>query len=338
MILILQRRFVRFFFLVSGVSYLCLVPGCKEITEADSYYQGQVIVFSKSLERIGSLPISESPGCLVTIPGCIVVAAKSGNLRLYDSETFQLIGVEQVGPSASEGYTDMIHIPKRNSLYLIGSYGNILDIDLPDCIVTDMFSVCQYPVRLLYEGDYSPYFYVVDGANHYVKRVSLSFNTSTTFHQFDEPVREIAVHAPDSLFVSSGGELILLEFPVEGPTICSTAFLQEAECLGTVWNRNYSVAMFDGHIGTLRSEVIEEPPWFAWLFEKVESVEGIPVTIICNEYLSAYLLSYYGDGYSLLTRYDYTTGSILNQEQIQGFPLDITVSSSGNVFVLTAIE
>lgn len=323
--------------LIAGV--FLFVSGCKDITEADSAYRGQVTVFSENLAEIGSIPLDETPGCLMTFPGHLLVATKEGNLNLYDTETFELLEVLKIGPAAPEGYSEMVYIPGRNSAYLIGAYGNILDIDLPECTIEDMFSVCQLPSHLVYGGDGSSFFYVSDGINNTLSRVSLSTNSIVGSYQFDEAIRTAGLHAPDSVLVSSGGRTYIGGTTGSGGMMFfATAFIEEASCIGSIPNRDYTAAVFGGDVGIVSCHLNEDSTYFIWTFDQKMAVEGISLEMRCNENFSAYLLSYTGNETSVLYRYDYTNGSILDQVDIQGYPIDLEVTSSNNVLVLTAID
>ena len=323
--------------LIAGL-FMFASGGCKDITEADSAYRGQVTIFSEELVEIGSIPVDETPGCLMTFPGHLLVATKEGNLNLYNAETFELLGVHKIGPSTPEGYSEMIHIPERNSAYLIGAYGNILDVDLPECTVEDMFSVCQLPLDLVYGGAGSSFFYVSDGINNTLNRVNTSTNSSAGLYQFEEAIRTAALHAPDSVMVVSCGRTYVGSTGPGGTLYFTTALMEEASCIGNIPNRDYTVAVSGGDVGVLSYHLNEDSTEFIWTFDQKIAVEGATSHITCNTTFSAYLLSYTGNETSVLYQYDYTNGSILNQVELQGFPLDLEVTSSNNVFALTAID
>ncbi len=332
-------RPLRFCLLPVAVAGIILsVSGCKEITEADTLYIGQVTIFNSELEEIGSILIDESPGCLMTFPGHLIITTKEGSLLLYDSESLEMLGEYKVGPAAPEGYSEMIYNPSRNSAYLIGAYGNILDIDLPECTVENMFSVCQLPLDLIFGGDDSPYFYATGGIDNKLYRVNTSTNNTAGFVQFDEGIRTVTIHAPDSILVSSrGGTYIVFSESLE-LMISIRVFMADAKSLGTIWNRDYTAAVFGGNLGIVSCHLNEDSTHYVWTFDEQVEVEGNPFDICCNEIFSAYLLSYTWNETSALYRYDYSTGNIMGQVEIQGYPLDLKVTDSNNVFVLTALD
>lgn len=314
------------------------VSGCKNIYEANTAYRGLITVFSQDLEEIGSIQIDEAPGCLMTFPGHLIVATKEGNLLLYDTETLDRIGIFTAGPAAPEGYSDMVYIPQRNSAYLIGSYGNILEIDLPACTVEEVFSVCQLPLHLVYGGYGSSHIYVSDGINNTFNRVRLSDNTINGFHKFDAAIRAVAQHSTDSILISSGGVTHIASVGSDGLFACRTAFSGETQCMGAIQNSAYTAAVIGGYIGLLSYHLNEDSTLYVWTFDKKVQVEGSPIRIGSNELHSAYLLSYTGSETITLCHYDYLYGSIQAQVELQGFPLDIEVTASNTVFVLTAID
>jgi hypothetical protein len=96
--------------------------------------------------------------------------------------------------------------------------------------------------------------------------------------------------------------------------------------------------VIDGYIGLLSYHLNEDSTSYEWAFDKEVQVEGSPIRMGCDELHSAYLLSYTGSETSILYHYDYLYGSIQDQVELQGFPLDIEVTSSNTVFALTANE
>jgi|GEM_PF-3143043 len=339
--IVIHRSFLFCLMHVTVAGGLLFFSGCKTIYEAETAYRGRITVFSQELEEIGSIQIDEAPGCLMVFPGHLIVATKEGNLLLYNTETLEMIGIYTVGPAAPEGYSDMVYIPQRNSAYLVGSYGNILEINIPECTVEDVFSVCQLPLHLVYGGYGSPHFYVTDGINHTFYRVRLSNNTINGFHQFDEAIRAVGQHATDSILISSGGVTHIASVGSDGLLACRTAFLGETQCLGAIQNSEYTAAVLGGYVGVLTYQFYEDSTgsgYYRWTFDNWVQMEGSPVSMACNELHSAYLLSYMGSETSILYHYDYLYGSIQDQVELQGFPLDIEVTASNTVFVLTANE
>ena len=145
------------------------------------------------------------------------------------------------------------------------------------------------------------------------------------------------IHAPDPILVSSGGGTYLLYGPA-GVLFRSQVLIAEAKALGSISNRDYTAAVFEGNVGVISYHINENSTERVWTFDGEVEVAGNPFEMGCNEKVSAYLLSYTFNESSVLYRYNYTPAFIKGQVEIQGYPLDLQVTTSNNVFVLTAID
>ncbi|MCD4706946.1 MAG: hypothetical protein K8S62_04325 [Candidatus Sabulitectum sp.] len=321
-----------------SVIMLLILPCCKSITELDSAFKGEVVVLSSDLTVAGVISIPDGPGSILVYPGHILVATIEGIILDYDSESLEKLGEYQVGPPSPSGYSEMIHSSAKGAVYLLGSYGNILELDLPECTVTDMFSVCQMPTHMVSGGPDSPYIFVSDGVTNEVIRIKTSMNLPSGSLMFNQSIRTMAPLDEDTMIVATGGKTEIMYELAAAYLFSTPMYSEEAQGIGTIWNREYTVAVFSGNVGTLYSHSNPDSTEYIWSFERVCPVEGSSFLIRCDEMLHANVVSYTGDGKSLLSSYDYTTGNILHQVELNGFPIDLEVSPAGNVFVLTAFE
>jgi len=311
---------------------------CKSITEYDSVHSGKLIIFSSELEEIGSIPIDGNPGCIQAFPGHILIATKEGMLLLYDAESLEKIEEYQIGPAAVEGYSEMLYIPEKGSVYLIGAYGNIFEINLPECTVEDMFSVCPLPVHMVSGGENSESFYLVDGYNNRLVTVSLSLNTAVGFLNFDGSIRAIASHGTDSILVSTSEQTRIVLEIAPGLIASLPVIYQGADCLAMILRSEYSSAIYNGYMGVISISLDEVSGSYVWGFSGECPIEGIPVKIKCDDIQHCFAVTYSGDGSSTLYSYDYSSGSINQQVELEGFPLDMDVSPNGNVYLIIVQE
>lgn len=320
------------------VIILLMFPGCKSITELDSAFKGEVVVLSSDLTVAGVISIPDGPASILVYPGHILVATIEGIILDFDSESLEKLGEYQVGPPSPSGYSEMIYSPVKGSVYLLGSYGNILELDLPECTVTDMFSVCQMPVHMVSGGPDSPYIFVSDGGTNEVIRILASTNVPSGSLDFNKSIRTMAPMDEDNMFVATGGKTEIISELAAGYLISIPMYPEEAQGIGPIWNREYTAAIFSGNIGILHQHLNPDSTEYTWSFEQTCPVEGSSFLLRCNEILHANVVSYTGGGECLLSSYDYTTGNIFHQVELNGFPIDMEVSQAGNVFVLTALE
>lgn len=318
------------------VIMLLMLPCCKSITELDSAFKGEVAVLSSDLTVAGVISISDGPGSILVYPGHILVATIEGIVLDYDSESLEKIGEYQVGPPSPSGYSEMIYSPVKGAVYLLGSYGNILELDLPDCTVTDMFSVCQMPVHLANGGPDSPYIFVSDGGTNKVIRILTSTNVPSGSLNFNKSIRTMAPMDEDNMIVATGDKTEIIYELAAGYLISIPMYPEEAQGIAPIWNSEKTVAVFSGNIGIMYFHLNPDSTQYIWSFDQTCPVEGSSFLLRCNEIMHAYVVGYTGGGECLLSSYDYTTGNIIHQVELNGFPIGLEVSQAGNVFVLTA--
>lgn len=168
--------------------FLFLQLSCVEITEYDSVYSGRLLVVSPEDFNIVSegVDISGASSFLVSRYG-VFVASTEGTVYSYELESLELQGISTVGLPSAAGYSDMVYSSLERSAYLIGILGTILELDLPDCMVVDEFSVCQSPVSLAL-GSGSNSHYVADDPSNWIYQLSIENNIPYTSTQINGSV------------------------------------------------------------------------------------------------------------------------------------------------------
>ena len=320
------------------VILLLILPCCKSITELDSAFKGEVIVLSSDLSVAGVISIPDGPASILVYPGHILVATIEGIILDYNSESLEKLGEYQIGPPSPSGYSEMIYSEEKGAVYLLGPYGNILELDLPECMVTDMFSVCQVPVHMVSGGPESPYIFVSDGATNKVIRINTLTNSPSGWLIFNQSIRNMAPMDEDTMIVATGGITEIVYEIAAGNLISVPMHLEEAQGIATIWGRDSTVAIFSDSIGIIYSHLNADSTEYVWSFDEACPLEGSSFLVKCDDIYHANVVSYTGEGNGLLTSYDYTTGNILRQIELSGLPIDMEVSPSGSVFVLTAFE
>lgn len=319
------------------ITILIMVAGCTDITE---YEMG----FSAGLHAISSEDfsilhvVSDLPGAqtLLMYPEKVFVVSNEGYIYSYNPEDMELIEEIQVGAPSPAGYSDIVFCSLKNSAYLIGALGTILEINLPECNVVDEFSLCQSPI-MLELGLGSSNLFVADGPTNRIYQMSVIENIPHDDISFFYTVKNMAsCQNPDSMLVSTSGNMFLLE--VISPVYIRRAIFQEAPTLSdmiAVPDDTIFVAVkSNNQVGILdmfSDELVPSPA-----FTGAASITGSNhILAMGNDWQHAYVLSYLGDDISRLCAFNYRFLAITQTVDIAGFPLDLEVSGGGTIYALT---
>lgn len=331
-----------------------LIKGCINVTEHEVGYTAGLQVFSASdFSTLTVIPDIPGARSLLIYPNNIFVVSTEGKIFRYDSETMELIEEYQIAAASAAGFSEIVYCSTKNSAYLIGAHGNILEISLPDCTVLDEFSVCQAPVKLALASG-SRNLFVGDGTTSRVFQVATSNNSvpgSVELFFNIDLMEALPLRSPqntDSMIVSTTDGLSMVE--AWGPGNLRSVYLEQ------YYNRAVlefaavpldSFFVFIGHsishdrssVGSYRLTVPYVPPPATPLY-KYFGQQRIPNNInmlsMGHDYLHAYVLSYLGDNTCRLSAYNYRTYEITREVDIPGYPIDIQASGGGNIYVLTA--
>ena len=320
---------------------LIFLVGCHKISEVEEPLGGGLHVISAqdfaTVNYISDIPGARS---LLIYPGNIIIASTDGVVYRYDSESMTLVDVYNVGSPSLSGFTKMAFNPDGNSAYLIASNGQIVEISLPDCSLTDVFSVCQSPVTIAVAPGLPSHLYVADGPTNTIHQVSTSNNSILASEESLFNIQCIeAGWVADNILVGTSHKLTLLQEIGPGSIILTSATISGTENTYAIASIPYDsafVLVSESGIGVL--EFFEDPgpgAPFASIAHSVELEGSNHFMAIGTDWQHAYVLSYMGDFTSRLTSYNYAFNQIDQQVDIPGFPLDIKTTSSGNIYVLT---
>lgn len=229
----------------------------------------------------------------------------------------------------------------EETAYLIGRMGHILEITLPECTVLDEFSVCESPV-ILALGEGYVYNYVVDGPSNRIYMLSiennLPYTSTSTFYNINclEPASN-----SDTLLCGTSGGIHLIEALGPGslrntiadepvPCYALAAIPDDTLFVGVKgYPGSYSVGVVD-----VLNNPSQTPPVPEYYGEV--AIQG-DTHFACagTDSLHAYVLSYIGNSTSRLIAYNYHSFHIDKQMEFAGFPMGLSISEDGNIYILT---
>ncbi|MCK5036083.1 MAG: hypothetical protein KAS73_09350 [Candidatus Sabulitectum sp.] len=331
------------------VTVICsiLFASCTNLTEYEMAFKAGLHVIAPEDFSVIST-ISDMPGArsLMMYPGNIFIASTEGLIYRYDSETLELVEAYQVALPSPAGFSQMVYCSLKNTAYLIGSLGNILEVSLPECTVIDEFAVCQSPTKLAL-GPGSEYLFVADGPSKRIHQVSIDNN-----HAYDNVGIYFNIYCmepspnPDSMLVgtSAGIDLIEVISPTDirgtrlyqGGAFFALASVPDDTIYVGVKKPLYGageVAVSVGIVDVFIPEFADPPP--PEFYETIE-IEGTGhLLAMGKDWQHAYVLSYLGDNTSRLISYNYRFSETPQELDLPGFPLDLKVSGNGVIYVLT---
>ena len=329
--------------------------GCINMTEhATGYQAGLHVVSAYDFSLLNYMPDIPGARSLLLYPGNVFVVSTEGKIIRYDSETLELVDEYQIAPASAAGFSEIVFSVKTNSAYLIGAFGKILEISLPDCTVIDEFSVCQSPVKLaiasgsrnllVADGATSKVFQVITSNNTVYGSIELFFNVQSM-----APLARDLFQSTDSILIPTSGELNMIQVLGSGNIQRTVLYTQSPNGhfldFAPVPYDTFFVAVYNSTVsntftvGSYRITVPyvppPEPP--AYNFFGGENLFGtIPFLEMGYDYQHAYLLTYCGNNTSRLTAYNYRSLKITREEDFPGYPVDMKVSGDGIVYILTA--
>jgi len=323
------------------------VSACVDVTEFDMTYDSGLSVISPvDLSLVASFPDMINPRCIMLYPGTVFAASTEGTVYRFDAESYTLTGEYNVGVSSPAGYTQMVFSPVENTAYIIGSMGRLLELSIPECQVIDEFTLCSSPVEMAVTAGVLGYLWVVDGTSNTVYQVDIGTNQS--HHSISFPgyctikCIEPSGYYQDSLLVGTSLITYKLEALSEGGiratyvpdlfqscvSLCSIPY--DSNFVAVVGNYPYVIGELCAYDDSF---YIDPPPRF---YNTDQLTGDNVITAAANDYKHVYALSYLGDGVSRLSSYSYIAPYGINgYADFQGYPVDMKVSESGNIYVLT---
>ncbi len=246
-----------------------------------------------------------------------------------------------VGTPYPSGFTQMALNASGNSAYLIGSYGQIVELSLPECTVKDVFTVCHSPVAIAFAPGIPSYLYVGDGPSHSINQVSAATNTLLTSEEsfFNINCIEPGWDA-DTILVGTSNPLIMILEHGQGSISLNPANIagaSNAQAISGIPYDSTFVVVADSTIGVLEFFQNPSPGESFGAVMNAVSLEGSNhLMAMGTDWQHAYVLSYLGDFTCRLTSYNYAFNQIDQQVDIPGFPMGIETTNSGYIYVLTS--
>lgn len=313
----------------------CLHAGCTDLTEFGNLVSGTLTVYSEDFSVVAQLQGIEEARNLLIYPGYVFVVKGDGYIDKYSSETLELLGSYKIGQPSPAGYSHSAYSPSENSLYIVGSVGNIIEVSIPDCSVVDDFNVCPSPFHISASNTSPAYLYVSDGSSNAIWVVRAINNNPVDSWVFPAGITCIEASESDTTLVGTELGTYRLEFLPSGGL---TGVYQLTESLLAIdyfpWDHNFA-AVTGQSIGIV--EIIIDPVTLlpALFFGYDSYIEGYNYVLACDIDRYAYVLSYLGENTSRIVKYDMTFHEISEQFEFSGIPLDMDVSGSGLIYVLT---
>ncbi|MCK5035120.1 MAG: hypothetical protein KAS73_04435 [Candidatus Sabulitectum sp.] len=333
-----SRRKLSVLFSVVFLAGIIVFSGCTDITEFDAAFNGQLhIIFAGDLSTVNTVSGISGARSLLIYPGNIFIASTEGVVHRYDSETLAFVGEYQVDSPSPAGFFQMAMDQSAGIAYLIGANGKIVKFSLPDCIVQDVFGVCQSPVALAIAPGNPSYLYVGDGPTNTINQVSTSSNMALASHDLEYPIKSIAVGLfADSIIVGTSRSTFLVEELGVGNLRVIDGAASGCSSIDDIPNDTIYVVTAGNSVGVLRFYKDPAPGDPSAEFLGEVEIEGISHFVAAgNDWQHSYVLSYIGDNTSRLTSYNHAFFRIDQQVEIPGFPLDLKVSGSNVIYALT---
>jgi hypothetical protein len=267
-----------------------------------------------------------------------LVACRTGLLYRVGSEGMELDGVYSMGPQFASGYGSMVQT-SYSSIYIIGAFGTILEINPSTCVVMDEFHAGPAPAGISRSASGNS-IYVIDGLDSGLREVSTLDNTvtremelpsaATTVTPFlESPATQIAISGSiPAAYAISEENLYAQEMGL--PTVASdvAAFADTSIFCAVMTGDGYSggaAFLMEGYPLPERSQTIP-------LNGRPESVCASPVQH------RFYVASSLGDGTTRIYEIDgLFSWEILRTLDVPGWVLDITTHAAGEyLLVLTS--
>lgn len=327
---------------------ILLQCGCSSLTEYEILYEAGLNVYSPvDLQHLRTIEIDPDARCLTVSGETVYLGCTDGYARSYSIETLDLLGEIQAGQPSPSGYLDMEYCEYRSSLYLTGAAGTVVEISLPQFEVTDEFSPCATPVELeITQGD-PGYLWVVDRTGNSVHQIHLDTNghCGSVTYSAEQVVAAIEASIyPDSLLVGTSYGFFRLDS--QAPGVLRSSWMKgvyrKCMALTAIPGDSNFIAVLEltqsssevGELCAYDDSAYVSPP------ERFYNSVSVPGDVFLLESGTdgdyVYFLTSGDPGESVLGAY--RTGeeyAIETQVEVPGNPLDLTVSETGEVYVLT---
>lgn len=319
--------------------FTCIVfaSGCTDITEYENLTSGVLTVYTENFEVLKEVHGIEEARQILVCPGFVFVITGEGTIEKYDSETLELLGSYMIGQPSPAGYYLSAFSPRESTLYVIGSLGNVIEVSIPGCSVVDEFSVCSSPTKISVSNTAPAYLYVSDGLTNNIHVIRCSTNTPAGSRELVGGILCIEASESDTVLVGTELATYLLYFRSSGELYSSasgTAGGDFRDLEYFPWYNAYA-AVRSSSLGVL--EFIEDPDLhimiLTWGGEY--SIAGTNHLLSCDPDRYYYVVSIIDNNIFRIVQYDMAIRNISSQIDVNGIPLDVSVSGSGLIYVLS---
>ena len=324
-----------------AASALLILFGCTDLTEFDyALKTGIHIMYPPDLSVVHTIEGISGARSLCALPGCFIVATIEGEVFRFDPESYQQTGCFSIGSPSPSGYFEIEYSPSESSVYIIGALGQIAELSVPDMEFIDLFSICETPVDIEISS-LKPFFYVAGANSCKIYEVSKENNASgRSCTLASSPVCMAIDQCQDTILVGTMGKTVIVSTGIDIMRRRAMHHFPGILAIETIPNENDDTrfcAVFNYSTATIATILYYFPPMGGSCWTGTESIKG-DMHYICTDSLGdyAYVLSYLGDNTSRLVAYNCSNYIIESQIDLEGYPLDLEISSGGTLLVLTA--
>lgn len=323
-------------FLICSVSLLSSI-GCTDLTEYEiAINAGLYVISPNDFTQINTVSNLSGASALLLEGEDLFILSTEGFIYRFDTLTMEQTGEFTIGVPSAAAYSKIVFSNTKHTAYLIGNLGNIIEISIPDCTVIDEFSVCESPIELLLATD-SEYLFVADGPSSKLHQVAINGNTRRSNVFLYYPILSMAAcENPDSFVVGTSDGLNYVEvLPTSG--LRSGRLTSEGKAysaMEAVLEDTILVGMRNNFVGII--DAFHPEPMPGPYFYDAREVPGSYFSVAMGrDFEHAYILSYIGNNTSRLTSYNYLSSEEPMELDLNGYPIDLKVSESGDIYVLT---
>lgn len=311
---------------------------CENFTEYSGPPEaGLIFIDPDNLQIAGSLDgVPGARGLCAGLDGEFFVSSSTGRLYFCNSVSMTLDTSLVIGQGSSSGYSSMAHIPWKNSLYIVGPLGNILEVSVGQRAVVSDFTAGSAPSFILASRG-NDFIFVTDPPGNRVRAVRTTTNSVQRNWLFDETPTVMGNNpmGADTLLISTNCPTW-----VSYMQPCETGGVSRAlkhEAASDIVSSPFLNLILTAHPRpgnpTGRVAVIDSLfPGFS--IRHNVTVPGNPNLLqLHNDQIHFFVLSSGGDGTSTLFSYMITQSvSLVNSVELPGYPADMIMA--GNRLVI----
>ncbi len=313
-----------------------LLSGCSNFTEySGTPSAGLLFVDPDNLELLGAIDGIEGGRALCAGGGTsFFVTATSGEFHICDSGTMSIDTSFVIGPGASAGYGSMAWIPGKNTVYVIGALGNILEVQPSTGLVIDEITAGSSPTCMVPSRNVD-FVYVTDPLNNKVHAIRTSTNAvlKTWLLQGTPTVMCTSAFGSDTLLISTNdSKNVAYIQPADFGSLARKVNLPPASDLNASDSLELLFAAHPGY-GYSSGSVSVIDSLFPFSIRNTISVPGNPTYLEVNDnQMNLFILSSTESGDCTLYCYGLSQSILLDSIDLPGTPVDMVMA--GNRLVI----